>query len=341
MPDIRGFFAPKKRPAPTPGPNPSPSPTAGSGPSGEPDPKRRALAPLFSPPAAAQAPASQDTPAPASEAPQPGASGPTPEQLKRMERNRIAALARRRGAEDPFGLVETLACVDDAWRTSLGAELDKGYFKRLVKFVRGEYEGERGDEVYPPAHEVLNALRLCPLREVKVVVLGQDPYHGPGQAHGLAFSVNAGVPIPPSLRNMYKELKADLGVEPPRHGCLKGWARQGVLLLNTSLTVRRGAPQSHANKGWEHFTDAVIRRVNSEGEGVVFVLWGKPAQKKQGLISSRKHHVMKSSHPSPLSASRPTKACGAFLGSSFYSKVNELLRGMGKEEIDWANLNET
>lgn len=186
-----------------------------------------------------------------------------------------------------------------------------------------------GRTVYPAPQDVYRAFALTPLDQVKVVLLGQDPYHGPGQAHGLAFSVPRGEPVPPSLRNIYKELAADLGVSPPRHGNLEAWAQQGVLLLNTVLTVEDGQPASHSRLGWEAVTDDVIRHLSDSTQGLVFVLWGAHAQRKAGWIDARKHLVLKGVHPSPLSASR------GFFGSRPFSRINEYLIKQGKTPIDW------
>jgi uracil-DNA glycosylase len=184
--------------------------------------------------------------------------------------------------------------------------------------------------VYPPRDEVFAALHLTPFAEVKAVILGQDPYHGPNQAHGLCFSVPRGVQPPPSLQNIFKELEADLGISPPEHGCLDGWARQGVLLLNASLTVRAGRAASHQGKGWEVFTDEVLRTVNTKPERVVFILWGASARKKKALIDTSRHVIIESPHPSPLSASN------GFFGSRPFSRANAALVDAGREPIDWA-----
>jgi uracil-DNA glycosylase len=184
--------------------------------------------------------------------------------------------------------------------------------------------------VYPPHDEVFAALHLTPFREVKAVILGQDPYHGRGQAHGLCFSVRHGVQPPPSLQNIFKELEADLGISPPDHGCLDAWARQGVLLLNASLTVRAGRAASHQGKGWETFTDEVLRAVNTKPERVVFILWGASARRKKALIDTSRHVIIESAHPSPLSASN------GFFGSRPFSRANAALVEAGREPIDWA-----
>lgn len=210
------------------------------------------------------------------------------------------------------------------WRRALAAELDKPYVPGLAAFERTE----RARELVFPAHEdVFSALHLTPLAKTRVVILGQDPYHGVGQAHGLAFSVQPDVPLPPSLRNIYQELQSDLGVTPPPNGCLSGWASQGVLLLNTVLTVRAGEPHSHARKGWELLTDAIMQLV-AERTQAVFVLWGGPARKKRNLLGDAP--VVESAHPSPLSAYR------GFFGSRPFSQVNQALAAAGAPPIDWS-----
>ncbi|MFT7577260.1 MAG: uracil-DNA glycosylase [Alphaproteobacteria bacterium] len=210
------------------------------------------------------------------------------------------------------------------WRTALGDEFEADYFSELQAFVSAE---RAKIKVFPPISEVYSAFNLTPLEDVRVVILGQDPYHDDGQAHGLSFSVQPGVKIPPSLRNIFKELEADLGIPVARDGCLKAWAEQGVLLLNTVLTVREHAANSHRNRGWERFTDTVIAHVNA-GPAVVFVLWGKSAQKKSAEID-RRHLIVESAHPSPLSAHR------GFLGSKPFSQINAFLEANGGKLIDW------
>ncbi len=212
------------------------------------------------------------------------------------------------------------------WNPILKAELEADYFTELNKFVAGERS--RG-EVFPPAEEVFAALHLTPYSDVKAMILGQDPYHGRGQAHGLCFSVRPGVALPPSLENIYTELEADLGVPRPDHGCLEHWARQGVLLLNATLTVRSGNAASHQGKGWERFTDAVLRAVNDKPERVVFILWGGSARRKKALIDTSRHVIIESPHPSPLSA------YGGFFGSRPFSRANAALVEAGREPIDW------
>jgi uracil-DNA glycosylase len=219
-----------------------------------------------------------------------------------------------------------MALLNNGWEHLLAGEFEKAYYLDLREFLIEEY---RTMTVYPEKDDIFNALRSTDYKDVKVVILGQDPYHGPGQAHGMSFSVKPGVKIPPSLRNIFKELKADLGYEVPDNGYLKKWADQGVLLLNTVLTVREGEANSHKGKGWEHFTDKVITLLNEREKPVIFILWGKPAQSKLKLIDENKHKIIMSVHPSPLSARR------GFFGSKPFSKVNELLKEQGEHEIDW------
>jgi uracil-DNA glycosylase len=216
--------------------------------------------------------------------------------------------------------------IEPSWKEKLSEEFGKPYFQDLAKFVREEYQKYT---IYPPGGRIFNAFDSCPFDQVKVVVLGQDPYHGPNQANGLAFSVSDGVPTPPSLLNIYKELKADLGVEPAPTGNLERWAQQGVLLLNATLTVRRGAAGSHQGKGWEQFTDAVLRILSEQRGRLVFILWGAYAKRKGALIERSKHLVIESAHPSPLSATN------GFFGSKPFSKANEYLNSNGVWPIDW------
>lgn len=213
-----------------------------------------------------------------------------------------------------------------SWRAVVGEETEKPYFAALREFVSEE---RRTHAVYPPEGEEFTALELTPPEQVRVVILGQDPYHGPGQAHGLAFSVRPGVRPPPSLKNIFKELRDDLGCRIPDNGFLVPWAEQGVLLLNTVLTVREAEPNSHKGRGWETFTDAVIRRVGHKDDEVVFVLWGAPAGKKTELIDTERHTIVQSVHPSPLSAKR------GFFGSRPFSQINAALNRAGKPEVDW------
>ncbi|MDA0370286.1 MAG: uracil-DNA glycosylase [Actinomycetota bacterium] len=212
------------------------------------------------------------------------------------------------------------------WNPLLRSEFDEPYWHELQRFVADE---RRNGPVFPPADDVFTALHLTPYADVKVVILGQDPYHGPGQAHGLCFSVRRGVTIPPSLRNVYQELRNDLGVPTPSHGNLEHWARRGVLLLNTTLTVRSGQAASHQGKGWERFTDRVISTVNDKHERVVFLLWGAPSRKKKVLVDGSRHTVIESAHPSPLSAHN------GFFGSRPFSRTNDALREAGRDPIDW------
>ena len=212
------------------------------------------------------------------------------------------------------------------WNPILRGEFDKAYWPELMAFVAAERDA--GD-VYPPHDEVFAALHLTPFADVKVVILGQDPYHGPGQAHGLCFSVNPGVRIPPSLVNIFKELDADLGIPPATSGDLRPWARQGVLLLNTTMTVRAHQAASHQGKGWETFTDEVIRAVGAREERVVFILWGSHARKKKALVDRSRHTIIESPHPSPLSAHR------GFFGSRPFSAANAALEAAGRGPIDW------
>lgn len=215
-----------------------------------------------------------------------------------------------------------------SWRELLGEEKTKAYFIETLNAV--EAARQRGVRVYPPKELVFEAFRVTPLDQVRVVILGQDPYHGPGQAHGLCFSVLPGIAPPPSLQNMFKELARDLpDFRPPNHGCLMRWAEQGVLLLNTVLTVEEGRAHSHANLGWEQFTDVVVDKLNSSCAGLVFLLWGAHAQKKGARIDRQRHHVLTAPHPSPLSAHR------GFIGCGHFSKANQILDNQGLPPIDW------
>jgi len=216
--------------------------------------------------------------------------------------------------------------IESSWKEKLQPEFEKDYFVKLVDFVKSEYATKT---VYPPGGLMFNAFNQCPFDKVKVVILGQDPYHEPGQAHGLCFSVNDGVLFPPSLQNIFKEIETDLGIKTPQTGNLLRWAQQGVLLLNATLTVRAHSAGSHQNKGWETFTDAVIHHIAEEKEHVVFILWGSYAQKKGEFINPNKHLVLKSPHPSPLSAHR------GFFGNKHFSKTNDYLRQTGQEPIQW------
>jgi uracil-DNA glycosylase len=216
--------------------------------------------------------------------------------------------------------------IEESWKVRLQPEFDKPYFETLTAFVRNEYATHT---VYPPAKLIFNAFDQCPFEQVKVVIIGQDPYHEPGQAHGLCFSVNEGVPFPPSLRNIFTEIASDSGIPVPSNGNLIRWATQGVLLLNATLTVRAHAAASHQNKGWETFTDAVIHRLANEKQHVVFILWGSYAQQKGAFIDPSKHLILKSPHPSPLSAHR------GFFGNRHFSKANEYLVQTGQTPIRW------
>lgn len=215
------------------------------------------------------------------------------------------------------------------WAEVLDEEFEKPYYKELREFLKHAYASER---VYPPMEDIYNALRVTPYASTKVVILGQDPYHGPGQAHGLSFSVRPGVQPPPSLLNIFKEMESDIGCARPNHGCLLGWAEQGVLLLNTTLTVAQGRPKSHAGHGWETLTDAIIAKLSARQTPMVFILWGAHAQSKVALIDTYRHHIIKSPHPSPLSASR------GFFGSRPFSRANAYLIQDGLDPIDWCRL---
>lgn len=216
--------------------------------------------------------------------------------------------------------------IESSWKSQLGGEFTKPYFQTLANFVETEYQTQT---VYPSESDVFNAFNFCPFNEVKVVILGQDPYHGPGQAHGLCFSVCDGVRLPPSLRNIFKEIQLDTGAPIPTTGNLSRWATQGVLLLNATLTVRAHLAGSHQKKGWETFTDQVIRTVSEQHQHVVFLLWGAYAQQKAALIDGNKHLILQSVHPSPLSASR------GFFGNHHFSKTNQYLQQHGKSPIVW------
>ncbi|MDF3933216.1 uracil-DNA glycosylase [Pseudomonas citronellolis] len=218
--------------------------------------------------------------------------------------------------------------LEESWKSALREEFDKPYMRTLSEFLRNEKAA--GKVIFPPGPLIFNALNSTPLDQVKVVIIGQDPYHGPGQAHGLCFSVQPGVPTPPSLQNIYKELQRDLNIPIASHGYLQHWAEQGVLLLNTSLTVEQANAGSHAQAGWQPFTDRVIEVVNERCDGVVFLLWGSHAQSKQKLIDPTRHLILKSAHPSPLSAYR------GFLGNGHFSRTNKFLEQNGKAPIDWA-----
>ncbi|XP_061976858.1 uracil-DNA glycosylase, mitochondrial [Populus nigra] len=262
----------------------------------------------------------------------------TPDQVSRIELNKLRAKSKRnlklcsqlvsnsKGSSGHVNLEELL--VEDTWREVLPGELEKPYFKNLCKFVESEISNGIV-AIYPPQHLIFNALNSTPFNTLKAVIIGQDPYHGPGQAMGLSFSVPQGVKAPSSLVNIFKELKQDLGCSIPSHGNLEKWAIQGVLLLNTVLTVRNHQANSHSKKGWEHFTDAVIKTISQKKEGVVFLLWGNSAQEKSKLIDQTKHHILKAAHPSGLSANR------GFFGCRHFSRTNQLLAQMGISPIEW------
>lgn len=216
--------------------------------------------------------------------------------------------------------------IEQSWKEQLADEFEKPYFKELAEKVRGAYQN---GTVYPPPQLIFNAFDLCPFDDVKVVILGQDPYFNPGQAHGLCFSVQDGVPPPPSLVNIYKEIRDDMGTEVPESGNLERWAKQGVLLLNSSLSVNAGEPNSHQGWGWEQFTDAVIKQVSEKREHVVFLLWGRPARKKGEVVDREKHLVLEAAHPSPLAAYK------GFFGCKHFSQANAYLKEHGKMPIDW------
>ncbi|MCW5908826.1 MAG: uracil-DNA glycosylase [Chitinophagales bacterium] len=213
-----------------------------------------------------------------------------------------------------------------SWKEALNEEFQQPYFPAIKQFILEQKR--KGKTVYPPGPLIFTAFNLTPFNELKVVIIGQDPYHGAGQAHGLCFSVQHGVKPPPSLVNIFKEIKSDLGIEPPAHGNLEKWATQGVLLLNASLTVNAGEPNSHAGCGWHTFTNAVIKKISEQKEHVVFLLWGKFAQEKEALIDTSKHLVLKAAHPSPYSADR-------FFGCRHFSITNEWLKQKGMSEVDW------
>lgn len=216
--------------------------------------------------------------------------------------------------------------IENTWRTALQSEFDKPYFAELAAFLHEEKR--QGKQIFPPGDKIFKAFELTPLDKVKVVILGQDPYHGYGQAMGLSFSVPEGVPAPPSLKNIFKEIESDLGITMSGKPNLESWARQGVLLLNAVLTVRSGEPTSHSAIGWQTFTDAVIKKISDNCNGVVFLLWGNYARSKAPLIDRDRHFVLEAAHPSPL-------ARGAFFGCRHFSKANELLAAQGKEQINW------
>ena len=216
--------------------------------------------------------------------------------------------------------------IEQTWKDALAGEFEKPYFASLVRFLREEKAA--GKKIYPPGSQIFRAFDLTPLPQVRVVILGQDPYHGPGQAHGLSFSVPENMPAPPSLKNIFKEIESDLGIKMSGYPDLEKWARQGVMLLNAVLTVRSGEAASHSKIGWEQFTDAVIRYISDNCDGVVFMLWGNFARSKRDLIDRSKHYVLEAAHPSPL-------ARGAFFGSRHFSQANNILASKGQKPIDW------
>ena len=216
--------------------------------------------------------------------------------------------------------------IEQSWKEALAGEFEKPYFASLVRFLHEEKAA--GKKIFPPGSQIFRAFELTPVSDVKVVILGQDPYHGYGQAHGLSFSVPDGVPAPPSLKNIFKEIESDLGIRMSGYPNLENWARQGVLLLNAVLTVRNGEAASHSKIGWEQFTDAVIKYISDNCEGVVFLLWGNFARNKSVLVDSSRHHVLEAAHPSPL-------ARGAFFGCRHFSKANAILSAQGKSPVNW------
>lgn len=224
--------------------------------------------------------------------------------------------------------VKTEIKLNPSWKSKLGPEFDQEYMKKLKAFLVDEYKASK--TIYPKGDEYFAALNYTDFDKVKVIIVGQDPYHGPDQAHGLSFSVRDGVRFPPSLQNIFKELKSDLGIEPPKSGSLVKWAEQGVLLLNAVLTVEGGLAASHQGRGWEQFTDRIIHLLNEQREGLVFILWGSYAQKKAAFVDRKKHLVIESVHPSPLSAHR------GFFGTKPFSKANAYLKSKGVQEIDWS-----
>ena len=216
--------------------------------------------------------------------------------------------------------------IEQSWKDALAGEFEKPYFASLVRFLH--HEKAAGKRIYPPGSLIFNAFGLTPVQNLKVVILGQDPYHGPGQAHGLSFSVPEGIPAPPSLKNIFKEIETDLDIKMSGRTNLESWARQGVLMLNAVLTVQAGVAASHSRIGWQEFTDAVIRYVSDNCDGIVFMLWGNFARGKRELIDTSRHYVLEAAHPSPL-------ARGAFFGCRHFSKTNEILMAQGKTPIDW------
>ncbi|XP_063171741.1 uracil-DNA glycosylase isoform X1 [Candoia aspera] len=250
----------------------------------------------------------------------------SPQQVERIRKNKEAALQRLATRTARYIPAE----LGQSWRVSLAGEFSKPYFAQLMTFVAEE---RKHYTVYPPQHQVFTWTQLCDIHDVKVVILGQDPYHGPGQAHGLCFSVQRPVPPPPSLENIYRELATDIeGFSHPGHGDLTGWAKQGVLLLNAVLTVRAHQANSHRERGWEQFTDAVVSWLNENLDGLVFMLWGAYAQRKGSSIDRKRHHILQTAHPSPFSVHR------GFFGCKHFSKTNEFLKESGKRLVDWRAL---
>lgn len=221
---------------------------------------------------------------------------------------------------------EIMVKLGNGWDDIIGDEFQKDYYKRLRCYLKGEYQRET---IYPSMYDIFNALKYTPYDDVKVVILGQDPYHRPNQAHGLCFSVKNSVRKPPSLNNIFKELNADVGAYIPNNGCLIKWAKQGVLLLNTILTVREGKPMSHKGQGWETFTEEVLKKLNNRQKPIIFMLWGNPAKNKKHLITNKNHYILEAAHPSPLSA------YNGYFGCKHFSKANEILINLGQNPIDW------
>ena len=258
-------------------------------------------------------------------------SQPSPHafEKKNMEKG-VTRYSLVQNSEKTFGEAISNSLTDPSWKNVLQDHMVSDKFQSMIQQIESQISS--GAEVYPPVEDIFSSLNLCPLDNVRVVIVGQDPYHQPGQGHGLAFSVRKGVTPPPSLRNIFKEAMEDVNIDAPTHGNLEGWARQGVLLLNTVLTVRRGEANSHAKIGWEDFTDLIINKINEEKSGVVFLLWGTPAAKKASCVDEAKHTLIRTSHPSPLGA---TKTSSPFLGSRCFSGANEALKKSGKNPIDW------
>ena len=224
-------------------------------------------------------------------------------------------------------MAQSIPIIENSWQEALRSEFNAEYFQQLQNFLT---EDKKHHEIYPPESKIFSAFNFTPFDKVKVVIIGQDPYHGEGQAHGLCFSVPDGIKTPPSLRNIFKEIHSDLGIAPAKNGNLEKWAQQGILLLNATLTVRAGQAGSHQKKGWGSFTDAIIRNLSNQRSGLVFLLWGSFAQKKAELIDSGKHHILTAPHPSPLSAHR------GFFGCKHFSQTNAILKKQGVKEIDWS-----